>query len=342
MTNLMEALFPNLLVTAGVFLLVALVIIGCAVLLANACDVIAVRSGWGRLWVGTLLLAGASSLPELVASVTAVRIGAPELAVGNIFGANMLNVSNLAIVVALIGGRGVYQRISPHQGHLLGLALAMTGVAAFFAAVQFNVRFAYVSPAGLVLLGVYIVGSHYLYKVSSGARAQAPEAEEESSTGRSLGWGIGAFLAAAAGIFLAAPLLAASADRIAGFTGLSSGFMGVLFVAIVTTLPELTATITAMRLGAYDLAVSGMYGTNAFNVAALGVADFFSKEGSLFGNLGQSELLAGVIAVVLMAMALVQLRQRRPVAHIGLLRPNTSSVVGLYLIGLYGVYMLGR
>ncbi|MBI4202272.1 MAG: sodium:calcium antiporter [Chloroflexi bacterium] len=322
----------------GVFLLCATAIIGAAILLAQSSDVIADKSGWGRLWVGALLLAGATSLPETVTAVSAVRIGAPAIAAGNIFGANMLNVSNLAIVIALLGSRNAFQRIVPHQVFLLGLALVMTGTALFFALVHFNLRFAFISPAGLVLLGVYAVGSRFLYRYSNGS--QVPE--NPNNTTHSLKWGIGSFSLAAVAIFVAAPFLAGSTDRIAELTGLSQGFVGVLFVSLITTLPELTATVTAVRIGAYDLAISGMYGSNAFNVAALGLADFFSPGGSLFSNLGRSEIAAGGMALLLMGLALVQLRQHKPVVHFSLRRPNTAFIVSLYLFGLYLVYSLSN
>ena len=70
------------------FLLASVVVIGGAVLLATSGDVIADKSRWGRLWVGTILIAGATSLPELVTTITAVMIDAPKLAGGNIFGAS--------------------------------------------------------------------------------------------------------------------------------------------------------------------------------------------------------------------------------------------------------------
>ena len=73
----------------GLFAVAAAVVVGAAAFLAKSGDVIALRTPMGRLWAGSLLLAGATSLPELVTNVTAVRIDAPSLAAGNIFGANM-------------------------------------------------------------------------------------------------------------------------------------------------------------------------------------------------------------------------------------------------------------
>ena len=148
------------------------------------------------------------------------------------------------------------------------------------------------------------------------------------------------FSLAAITIFVTAPFLASSANHIAELTGISQSFMGVLAVGIVTTLPELTATITAMRIRAYDLAISGMYGSNAFNVAALAIADFFSTPSSLFADLDGSHVLAGGLATLLMALGYIQIKQRKDVKHFALFQPSTALIVGIYLIGLYFIFQM--
>ena len=97
----------------GIFSLTAVVIVVAAVFLAISSDVIAERSGWGRLWVGSLLLAGATSLPELITNIAAVRIGAPALAAGDILGSNMLNMSNLALLASGLGRGELFRRLMP-------------------------------------------------------------------------------------------------------------------------------------------------------------------------------------------------------------------------------------
>ena len=64
--------------------------------LTRSADIIATKTGWGRIWVGALLLGIATSLPELATAAAAAHMGAPNLATGNVFGANMLNISKLS------------------------------------------------------------------------------------------------------------------------------------------------------------------------------------------------------------------------------------------------------
>ena len=122
----------NLAWAIALFLGASLVVVISAIALAQAGDVIASRTGLGHLWVGSLLIAGATSLPELVTNVTAVRIDNPGLAAGNILGANMLNVSNLAVIAAVFGGREIFRRLSKGQEYLAIEAFVMTALAATY------------------------------------------------------------------------------------------------------------------------------------------------------------------------------------------------------------------
>ena len=303
----------DLAVALGLFLGTAIVVVVAAIALAASGDVIAFRTGWGRVWVGTLLLAGATSLPELVTTATAVRLDTPDLAAGNVFGANMINNVKLAVLMALLGGGLAFQRLSPSQASVAALAIGLTAFATLMAAFQLGVKWWVVSPVSLVILAGYLGGSRLILKKSS----QHEETVTTTST-RSLRWGWSVFLLSALAIFAAAPFLAFSAEEIADITSISESFIGVLALAFVTSLPELSTIIATLRIGAPDLAVATVYGSNAFNMVALGIADFFFTGGSLFENLDNSVAIAGLFAIILMVLGTVQLLQRRPAKHFSL------------------------
>ena len=317
----------------GLFFGTAVVVVAAATYLVTASDVIAFRTGWGRVWVGLLLLGGATSLPEMVTSATAARLDTVDLAAGNIFGANMLNITKLAVLMAIFGGGQVYQRLSNQHVWIAALAIVLTGLATLLAAIELGTKWSVVSPATLAILAVYIVGSKLLYKQSAGAQEPETVASE-----RSLRWGWTVFIICAVAILVAAPFLAFSADEIADITGISQSFIGVLAVAFVTSLPELSSIAVALRMRAPDLAVAMVYGSNAFNIIALGVADFFFLDGSLFGVLDRSALVAGLFAILLMVLGTVQLLQRRTLRFFSLSEPSTLGIVAVYGLGLFLVF----
>ena len=156
----------NLPAALGFFSLAAVVIVVAASFLASAADVIASRMGLGRLWVGSLLLAGATSLPELVTAVAAALGGSAELAAGNILGANMLNMSNLAILLAFLGGREVFRQVAPQQTWVAGSAILLTSVATLFVATKIDFKILAVSIPAIAILVAYVIISRFLRKFS--------------------------------------------------------------------------------------------------------------------------------------------------------------------------------
>ena len=141
-------------------------------------------------------------------------------------------------------------------------------------------------------------------------------------------------------VMVAAIFLTISVDQIAESTGLATSFLGVVAVAVVTTMPEATTTIAAVRIGAADLAVGTLYGSCAFNILVLALADPFYRQGTLVEALGDAPVAAGLVAILLMTLGLGQilLRGSHPLV------PAVPALVAMGLIyggGLYLVYSLG-
>src|SRR5690606_29816963 len=113
------------------------------------------------------------------------------------------------------------------------------------------------------------------------------------------------FAAAAAVLVLVTPLMVRSAAGIAEITGVSTGFIGTALVAVITSLPEVVSTFAAARIGAYDLAVGNLFGSNFFNIFALAITDLFYVEGRFLGAVEPAMSLVALLAMILTALALV-------------------------------------
>ena len=129
-------------------------------------DALADLTGLGRLFVGSILVALATSLPELSTNISAVRLNPPnpDLAVGNVLGANMLDLFIFAMVALLFGGQRFLKQIAPEQGYLIVLAAAMTGLAVVFGALKLDVGYWKVGLSSVLLLVVYVVGMWVVYQ----------------------------------------------------------------------------------------------------------------------------------------------------------------------------------
>ena len=146
---------------------------------------------------------------------------------------------------------------------------------------------------------------------------------------------------AAIGVIASAYWMAQSADEIAKITGLGAGFVGVVAVALVTTLPEATVTIASIRIGAMDLALGNVYGSCAFNVTILAIADPFSA-GALLSSATSdaSAVAASAFAVGLMIIGMARFTLRRGGKGILPSLPTSGAMCAIYLAGLYVIYEL--
>ena len=319
-----------------VFAASAVVVILLGVQLAKYGDALASLTGWGRLFVGSILVALATSLPELSNNITAVRIDNPQLALGNVVGANMVNMFTMAMVALLFGGRRFLQRVAPEQGYLIVLAAVLTGLAVLFAGVQMGINIWQIGLSSIILLVVYVIGMRIVYQ----RRPAENEDEEQEDPGMTLSRAWTMFGLVSLGVIIAGVFLAQSVDRVADLTGISSGVLGILAVSIVTTMPEASATVAAARMGAADLGVAGLYGSCVFNVTILSFADPFYRKGIVLNNPEPEHFVAGIIAVILILWggALLWGRRRlpQPVIVGGLV-----VMAAVYLVGAVWVALLG-
>ncbi len=318
------------------FLGAAVVVVTASRFLAASGHVIAVRTGWGQVWVGVLLLAGATSLPELVATSTAALIGATDLAGGSIFGSNMVNMAILTVALGLFARQLVFRMAPPQLKTVALFATALTIIAVALAAVRLDVKWAVVSPASLIIIGCYVLASRRLFRESS---AVVEVGEETASHGLRWGWTV--FGLATGTIFVATFFLTRSAADIAAITGIGESFIGALGVAFVTSLPEVATTVSALRQGTPNMAISSVYGSNAFNVMVLAVADLFYSGGSLFGSMTEGAVAAGFFAIGLMVLGGLQLVLRRPQRRFSLVEPSVLTTAALYVGGLFVVFYIG-
>lgn len=314
-----------------IFFASAVAVVVSGTVLAKYGDEIAVRKGWGQLWVGTILLAFATSLPELVANITAAWRDEPGLAVGNIFGANMVNMFFLAAIALAYGIGRFFDRLAPQHKLLAGVALSVTALTVVLGASGLGVSAFKIGLASAIILAAYLAGVRLLYVTRPVDSGDAIAKEYD----RPIAWAWGFLGGAALCILVAAPALTYSVEQIADATGLATSFLGVLAVAIVTALPETATSVAATRMGSPDLAVGNVYGSCAFNVAALAVADPFYRQGVLVSSMGQEHIAAGVAAVGLMAAGGVLIYTRG--AH-SILR--AKPIAALMLIGYAGAIFL--
>ncbi|HEX4924098.1 MAG TPA: hypothetical protein VFV50_08430 [Bdellovibrionales bacterium] len=316
------------------FLLSAAGIVVAGVFLAQSADQIAERTGLGRLFTGSILLAGATSLPELLVDISAIRKEMPDLAVGDLLGSSLMNLLILA-VADLIHRKPakIFSRAAAH--HALSAAVSINVTAIACIAIFLGPNLAGIS-AGEIGLGPLSIGLFYLLALRLVYRSQ-PQArhapELKAASGRQeIVRPFSVFFGAALAIFVAAPFLAAAAGGLAERTGLGTTFLGSTLVAFCTSLPEVVSTFAAVRMGAFDLAVGNIFGSNSFNMILLIPLDLV-HEGNLLGAVSRTHVLTGLSVILATSVAvmgqLYDAEKRKKFVE-----PDAFGVIGIVIASL--------
>lgn len=296
-------------------------------------DAIATLTGMSRNWVGLVLMATVTSLPELVTGVSAVAIAsAPDIAMGDALGSCVFNLAILAGIDLFYRKGALYAVAS--GGHIMSAGfgvLALAGVALTILLAPQGVlpTIGHVSMASLFIVVLYLVAMRSLYITEQrrGKRAASDPAGERSMSVRHavLGYAVAAVVIVCAGIWL--PQIGVELARLMGW---SHSFVGTLFIAFATSVPELAITWGAVRIGAIDMALGNLLGSNLFDVLILAIDDLAYLPGSIFAKVQPVNALSALTACMMSGAVVVALAYR-PVSRIW----NTVNWASLFLLMLY-------
>lgn len=326
-----------------VFLVSGVVIVVAGTTLSNCADTIAEVTGFGRLLIGSVLLAGATSLPELAVDIQAVQLGLADVAVGDLMGSSMFNLLILGVLDMSHRSRG--RMLSRHSAaHALSAmgSLVLTALAAFGILLGDRLAPYAIGGVGLVSISIlftYVLCIRLIY-FDRTFHAQSEPEEEEAGGPLSLRRAIAGFVVASAAIFIAAPFLAEAAGEFATLTGVGETFVGTTLVALCTSLPELVASLAAIRISAFDLAIGNVFGSNALNMALILPLDL-AHRGPLFAEVSEVHVVTGLATILITSVAvmgqLYHVETRKP-----LVEPDAIAVIALVAVALFLIFELSR
>jgi cation:H+ antiporter len=323
------------------FGIAAAVIIAAGSFLTRFSDRIATLTGMGRTLAGMLLLAIATSLPEATIGANAALIGAVDVTAGDVLGSSLMNLLILAVLDLTHCSRGKMLS-STAAAHALGggAGIVMTALVLLFllARPEWSL-FGWVGVETFVLVGGLLFCLRLLYVQQQVTAPQEEAAEDQKAEPESLSLrgAILGYLLSAAAIFVAAPFLARSADRLAEQTGLGGTFVGTTLVALSTSLPEVVTTLAAVRRGAFDLAIGNIFGSNVFNMVILALVDLF-QAGPLFINLSQAHAVTAAWVILITAVTVMGLLYRAEKRY-WLFEPDASLIILMVVTALVMLYL---
>lgn len=301
-------------------------------------DVIAEKTGLCRAWIGLVVLAAITSLPELANGISAVAIAKiPDLAVGDILGACMINMFVLALLDIVLWARGHKSIfIKPKESNIIsslfgaGLLL-FTAFSLAFSRYFFDFQIFGISIYTIGIFVIYLFAQRFIYAHS---RGEVLEGEGNylhiSNFQAYLYFSLSALVVIAAGSWL--PFIGSEIVLVMGW---GKTFVAVLFLGLATTLPEMTVSISALRLGAVGMSIGNLIGSNIFNVAVTFIADIFYQPGSLLAAVSQNMIYAALSGALL--LGIIHLSLRKQIGN----RIPSLAIVLLYLLSLFLLFQAG-
>lgn len=316
------------------WLAVIAILVGLAILVWSAdvfidgATALAKKLGLPSFLIGVLILGLGTSAPEMVVSVLAALDGSPELALGNAYGSNIINIALVLGATVLISPIIIHKSIIARDMPML---LLITALAAW------QLRDGVLSLADgilLLVLLVIVLGVQIVLSLRTGSLEyndnpeennlakgnvvveskdiRSTETEIQGATAKitdsgyiepSLARGLGSLFVGMLMLVLSSRAIVWGAVEVATFWGLSELIIGLTIVAIGTSLPELVASLAAARHGEHDMALGNIIGSNIFNT--LGVVGLAAIIAPITTNpmiLSRDVLVMGLITSLLFVM----------------------------------------
>ncbi len=326
--------------------LFCLVVIGLAgARLSRYGDVIAEKTGLGRNWVGLVLMATVTSLPELVTGISAVTVvGAPNIAIGDVLGSCVFNLLILVVVDYLYREESVYTRAS--RGHILAagfgvVLIGLTGLSLILAPLGADLAIGHVGAYTPLFILLYLLAMRTVYQYQRREMAEfveesAARYEDVSLREAVIGYGMAAGFVVAAGTWL--PFVG---EDIAQQMGWQQSFVGTLFVAAATSAPEIAVTIAAVRIGALDMAIANLLGSNLFDILIVAIDDIFYLPGPILAHVSPVHAVSAFSAVIMTGIAVIGLFYRPGGKLLRTVGWISVFLLALYLINSWVLYRYG-
>ncbi|MBS3819839.1 sodium:calcium antiporter [bacterium] len=318
-------------------------------------DQIGKRTGLGQIWIGIMILAMLTSLPELVTNIGAVTIaGQPDLALGNVLGSNLFNLAIIAFLDILHKKKNILTHVRTEHILSAGFGILLMGLV-IAAIVLTKVIGLYGDGLGytcsFLILSIYLTA---IYLNNRLGRSTADIIEKERSNRQKETktednqvskmsdikvisiFFITAVIVVAAGIWLVkiGDSLSSPFYLFNLRIDLGATFVGSLFLAFATSLPEVAVTAGAVKIGAFDMAISNVLGSNLFNMFIIPISDVFYRGNNIFLGVSSVHVLTAVFGIILTSLVIIGLihRSKKVFLYVSW---DTISIIVVYLLGMF-------
>lgn len=301
-------------------------------------DLLAEKTGLGKAWIGLILMSAVTSLPELMVGISSTAfVGNADLAVGDILGSCAINLGILSIMdVFTKNHQPILGTVS--RSHILAgtLSIILVTIAGFGLYMSNEITiFPSLGITSFLFAVIYFISLRVIYNYNKKEpHEEAPASHPDALTLQQV---ILRYSLYAAIIIAAALFLPHFAESIALSTGLGATFVGTLFLAVSTSLPEIAVSVAAVRSGSADMAVGNFMGSNIFNIFILFIDDIFYTKGTLLHDASDLHIISVFAVIIMSAIAIIGLTYRSSYKRFWM-SADTFMIMIIYIINLILLY----
>lgn len=315
------------------YLLLAAIVVGLSIKISHYVDLIDKTTDISGAFIGGVMLAAVTSLPELFTSLSATAfLGKPELVIGNILGSNIFNLTVLATLIVIMYKKVNHAFISKSHTIVAGWLVATYGLLAFPICLNTDATLFGVSAVSLIIGVIYMLCIQTMAKDTQ-AKVKGITVYTKLTT-KQLFTRFSLFSVL---LVITSIGITYVSDLVAIKLNLDVTLAGALLLGIATSLPELASCIALVKIGNFNAMVGNILGSNIFNLFILLIADVTFRTGSIYTSNQQSYNLVffGAISIIAILGILIAKTFKEKLSH----RTNRAIYVGGGMIPIIGYIM---
>lgn len=305
------------------YLILAGLVVLLSIFLSKYVDALDKKTNLSGAFIGGVLLAAVTSLPEFITSLTAIfALNEPNLVQGNVFGSNIFNLTILGSCILLFPKK--FKNCYLSKGHLLTIIFTIVIFIICLLGMRYNyslnLGFLNVSYSSIAILVLYIIN---ILKSNDNSSENNDEEDAINLTVKQI---MIRFILCSVLLVVFSMLLTQVTDKLNENLGLGATVGGAIFLGIATSLPELTSSFNLVRLNNFNASFGNVIGSNLFNFTILAIGDIFYSKGNIFTPDKQANnlIIWGIISTLIVIGSLYTKKSEK-----------SSMVLGFLIISCY-------
>ena len=309
---------------------------------ADYVDLLDKKTNMSGAFIGGVILAAVTSLPELVTSISSIyAVKNPGLIIGNVLGSNIFNLCIFGSMTAL--SVNAFAKTSIGKSHLITILCTIAAdilVAVTLLTGWGRIPVINVNAASLIILVIYFVSLKFL-------SSDDTETEEEDDSPLTVKQIVVRFALMALGLVAMSIVVTFFTDKLQEKLNLGASIAGALFLGIVTSLPELTSSIALVRHKNFNAMVGNVVGSNMFNFTILSIADIIAGETPIYSKINvffmrddsMQMIVFGVLSTIFVAGCILlqsHFKKKNP------LQPAKKAVYIVLGLGVIASYLISN